>query len=98
MAERRSPKPKVGGSRPSAPAKHCLFSLGARRLPIEANRFEANWGNKLRAQATRKAERPKQAGERRNKPTINQPLELRGDEPHAHAAREDRGLMVKIPW
>jgi len=49
-----------------------LFSLGARRLPIEANRFEANWGDKLR--------------------------ELRGGEPHAHAAREDRGLMVKIPW
>src|SRR5215831_14357701 len=28
LAERRSPKPKVGGSRPSAPAKHCLHSLG----------------------------------------------------------------------
>jgi len=25
-------------------------------------------------------------------------VELRGGEPHAHAAREDRGLMVKIPW
>src|SRR5215831_19058281 len=38
LAERRSPKPKVGGSRPSAPAKHCLLSLG--RTPD--SRFEAN--------------------------------------------------------
>jgi hypothetical protein len=54
----------------------------------------------LRAQATREAEKRKttQASERRDKPTISQYAQLRGSEPHAHAAREDRGLMVKIPW
>jgi hypothetical protein len=54
----------------------------------------------LRAQATRKTEIRKatQASERRNKPTISNPCKLKDGEPHAHAAREDRGLMVKIPW
>src|SRR5215510_11662167 len=31
LAERRSPKPKVGGSRPSAPAKHCCTRWGTQR-------------------------------------------------------------------
>jgi hypothetical protein len=52
----------------------------------------------LRAQATREAETQDDPSKQTNKPTISQYAQLRGGEPHAHAAREDRGLMVKIPW
>ena len=33
LAERRSPKPKVGGSRPSAPAKYCFAPIGTEAGP-----------------------------------------------------------------
>src|SRR5262249_33977979 len=36
LAERRSPKPKVGGSRPSAPANYWFAPIEAKATPVRA--------------------------------------------------------------